>query len=113
IPHELEEAAVLDGCGRFRIYWQIWMPLSKAAIAAVAIFSFVFSWNNFLWPLIVITSTEMMPLTVGLANVQSSFGLMYAQIMASAVLAALPMLVIFALFQRQIVQGIAGSGIKG
>ena len=113
IPHELAEAAVLDGCGRFRIYWRIWMPLSKSAIAAVAIFSFVFSWNNFLWPLIVITSTEMMPLTVGLANVQSSFGLMYAQIMASAVLAALPMLVIFALFQRQIVQGIAGSGIKG
>jgi multiple sugar transport system permease protein len=113
IPHELGEAAVLDGCGRFRIYWQVWMPLSKSAIAAVAIFSFVFSWNNFLWPLIVITSTEMMPLTVGLANVQSSFGLMYAQIMASAVLAAVPMLVIFALFQRQIVQGIAGSGIKG
>lgn len=113
IPRELAEAAVLDGCSRLRIYWQVWMPLAKSAIAAVAIFSFVFSWNNFLWPLIVIQSTEMMPLTVGLANVQSSFGLMYAQIMASAVLAALPILVVFALFQRQIVQGIAGSGIKG
>lgn len=113
IPRELSEAAVMDGCSRFRIYWQIWMPLSKSALAAVAIFTFVWSWNNFLWPLIVITSTEMMPLTVGLANVQSSFGLQYAQIMASAILAALPILLVFALFQKQIVQGIAGTGIKG
>jgi multiple sugar transport system permease protein len=113
IPHELGEAAVMDGCSRFRIYWQIWMPLSRAAIAAVSIFTFVWTWNNFLWPLIVITSTSMMPLSVGLATVQSSFGLRYAQIMASAVLAALPILVVFVIFQRQIVQGIAGTGIKG
>jgi multiple sugar transport system permease protein len=113
IPRELNEAARIDGTSLFRIYWQIWMPLSRAAAAAVGIFSFVWSWNNFLWPLIVITSTENMPLTVGLSNVQSSFGLRYAQIMASAVLAAIPILVVFALFQRQIVKGIAGSGIKG
>jgi multiple sugar transport system permease protein len=113
IPRELGEAAVMDGCSKLRIYWQIWMPLSKSAVAAVAIFSFVWSWNNFLWPLIVITSTEMMPLTVGLANVQSAFGLQYAQIMASAILAAVPILIVFALFQKQIVQGIAGTGIKG
>jgi multiple sugar transport system permease protein len=103
----------MDGCSRFRIFWQIWMPLSRAALAAVSIFTFVWTWNNFLWPLIVITSTSMMPLTVGLATVQSSFGLRYAQIMASAVLAALPILVVFVIFQRQIVQGIAGTGIKG
>jgi multiple sugar transport system permease protein len=113
IPHELGEAAVMDGCSRFRIYWQIWMPLSRAALAAISIFTFVWTWNNFLWPLIVITSTSMMPLSVGLATVQSSFGLRYAQIMASAVLAALPILVVFVIFQRQIVQGIAGTGIKG
>ena len=113
IPRELSEAATIDGCGRFRIYWQIWMPLARAAVAAVSIFTFVWSWNNFLWPLIVVTSTDMMPLTVGLSTVQSSFGLRYAQIMASAVLAALPILIVFAIFQRQIVQGIAGTGIKG
>jgi multiple sugar transport system permease protein len=113
IPHELGEAAVMDGCSRFRIYWQIWMPLSRAALAAVSIFTFVWTWNNFLWPLIVITSTSMMPLSVGLATVQSSFGLRYAQIMASAVLAALPILVVFVIFQRQIVQGMASTGIKG
>ncbi len=113
LPRELAEAAVMDGCSRFRIFWQIWIPLSRAAIAAVSIFTFVWAWNNFLWPLIVITSTDMMPLTVGLSTVQSSFGLQYAQIMASAVLAAIPILVVFAIFQRQIVQGIAGTGIKG
>ncbi len=113
LPHELAEAAVMDGCSRFRIFWQIWVPLSRAAVAAVSIFTFVWAWNNFLWPLIVITSTDMMPLTVGLSTVTSSFGLQYAQIMASAVLAAIPILLVFAIFQRQIVQGIAGTGIKG
>jgi multiple sugar transport system permease protein len=113
LPKELAEAAVMDGCSRFRIFWQIWIPLSRAAIAAVSIFTFVWAWNNFLWPLIVITSTDMMPLTVGLSTVQSSFGLQYAQVMASAVLAAIPILLVFAIFQRQIVQGIAGTGIKG
>jgi len=113
LPRELAEAAVMDGCSRFRIFWQIWVPLSRAAVAAVSIFTFVWAWNNFLWPLIVITSTDMMPLTVGLSTVQSSFGLQYAQVMASAVLAAIPILLVFAIFQRQIVQGIAGTGIKG
>lgn len=113
IPKELSDAAVLDGCSKFRIYWRVWMPLAKSATAAVAIFSFVWSWNNFLWPLIVITSTEMMPLTVGLGTVLSAYGIQYAEIMASAVLAAIPILLVFAAFQKQIVQGIAGSGIKG
>jgi len=113
LPRELAEAAVMDGCSRFRIFWQIWIPLSRGGLAAVSIFTFVWAWNNFLWPLIVITSTDMMPLTVGLSTVQSSFGLQYAQVMASAVLAAIPILLVFAIFQRQIVQGIAGTGIKG
>jgi multiple sugar transport system permease protein len=113
IPHELSDAAVLDGCSKFRIYWRVWMPLAKSATTAVAIFSFVWSWNNFLWPLIVITDTDMMPLTVGLGSVLSAYGIQYAEIMASAVLAAIPILVVFAVFQKQIVQGIAGSGIKG
>jgi multiple sugar transport system permease protein len=113
IPHEFGEAAVLDGATKFRIYVQVWMPLSRSAIAAVSIFTFVWSWNNFLWPLIVLQSTEMMPLTVGLSTVISSYGLQYAQIMASAVLATIPILLVFAIFQRQIVEGIASSGVKG
>jgi multiple sugar transport system permease protein len=113
IPHELEEAAVIDGASLLRVYWQIWMPLAGPAIAAVAIFAFVFSWNNFLWPFVVITGNDMMTLPVGLATVQTSFGIRYAQIMATALLGGIPVLIVFLFFQRQIVQGIAGTGLKG
>ena len=112
LPHELEEAAIMDGASRWRVYWQIWMPLSQPAIAAVAIFAFVASWNNFVWPFIAVTSTQMMTLPVGLATVQTSYGIHYAQIMATAVLGGLPTLIAFLFFQRQIVQGFAGSGLK-
>jgi multiple sugar transport system permease protein len=111
IPFEYEEAARVDGCSRWRIYWQIWMPLSKPIIATVAIFAFVGAWNNFIWPFVIITGTDMMTIPVGLATVQSSFGIRYAQIMASAVLGGLPAVIVFAFFQRQIVQGLAG-GLK-
>ena len=113
IPHELEDAARVDGASRLRVYWQVWMPLSRPAIAAVAIFTFVLSWNNFLWPFIIITNTDMMTIPVGLATVQSSYGVRYADIMASAVLGGLPLLIVFLMFQRQIVQGIANTGLKG
>ncbi|HTK07309.1 MAG TPA: carbohydrate ABC transporter permease [Ktedonobacteraceae bacterium] len=113
IPHELEEAAVMDGASRLRVYWQIWMPLARPAIAAVAIFAFVLSWNNFIWPFVVITGNDMMTIPVGLATVQTSFGIRYAQIMATAVLGGIPVLIVFLFFQRQIVQGIAGTGLKG
>jgi multiple sugar transport system permease protein len=113
IPQELEEAAVLDGANSLRVYWQIWMPLAKPAIATVAVFTFVTSWNNFIWPFIVISSNDLMTLPVGLATVQTSFGIHYAQIMATAVLGGIPALIVFIFFQRQIVAGIAGTGIKG
>lgn len=113
IPAELEDAARVDGASRFRIYWQIWMPLARPAIAAVAIFIFVISWNNFLWPFIIVTNTDMMTIPVGIATVQSSYGVRYADIMASAVLAGLPLIIVFLFFQRQIVQGVAGTGLKG
>ena len=113
IPPELEEAAVVDGASRFRVYWQVWLPLARPAIAAVGIFTFVLSWNNFIWPFVIVTNTDMMTIPVGLATVQSSYGLRYADIMASAVLGGLPLLIVFLFFQRQIVQGIASTGLKG
>ena len=113
IPHELEEAATMDGASLFRVYWQIWMPLARPAIAAVGIFAFVLSWNNFLWPFIVITSNNLMTVPVGLSTVQTSFGIRYAQIMATAVLGGIPVLIVFLFFQRQIVQGVAATGLKG
>ena len=113
IPREFEEAAIMDGASRLRIYWQIWMPLAQPAIAAVAIFAFVASWNNFIWPFIAITGNSMMTVPVGLANVQTSYGIRYAQIMASAILGGLPIMVVFLIFQRQIVQGLSASGLRG
>jgi multiple sugar transport system permease protein len=113
IPRELEESALVDGASMWRIYWLIWLPLSRATIAAVGIFTFVLSWNNFIWPFVVTSAGSLFTIPVGLANVQTSYGALYAQQMALAVLGALPLLVAFVLFQRQIVQGIANTGLKG
>ncbi len=113
IPHELGEAAIVDGASPFRVFWQIWLPLARPALAAVAIFTFVGSWNNFIWPFIAVTNINMMTIPVGLANVQSAYGIHYAQIMASALLGGVPLLIVFMFFQKQIVQGIAGTGLKG
>ncbi len=113
VPRELEEAAFVDGAGRWRVFWTIVMPLSRPVLAAVAIFTFISTWNNFLWPFLVTTDPAGMTLPVGLVNVQSSFGVRYAQIMAALVIAGLPLLIVFMLFQRQIVRGIAHTGLAG
>jgi multiple sugar transport system permease protein len=113
IPKELEEAARVDGAGRWYLYSRVWLPLAKPAVAAVSIFTFVWSWNNFLWPLTVITSTKMFTIPLGLGTVSSAYGVHYAEIMASAVLGGLPLLIVFLFFQRHIVNGVAGTEIKG
>jgi multiple sugar transport system permease protein len=89
------------------------LPLSRPILAAVSIFVFIGAWNNFFWPFLVTSDPNLMTLPVGLANVQSSFGLRYAQIMAAAVLAALPLVLLFVFFQRQIVRGVATAGLGG
>jgi multiple sugar transport system permease protein len=113
IPRELEEAARVDGAGSLRIFLQIVLPLSRSIIAAVSIFVFIHAWNNFLWPFIITSDPALMTLPVGLVQVQSSFGVRYAQVMASAILAGLPLIVVFMLFQRQIVRGVATTGLGG
>ena len=113
LPRELEEVARLDGAGYLRIYRRIIMPLTRPAVAAVAIFAFVGSWNDLLWPLLVLSNPDIMTIPVGLATVQGSFGIRYADVMASAVLGAIPLVAVFLLFQRNIVEGIAGTGLKG
>lgn len=113
LPRELEEAAKVDGASPWRIYWQVVMPLSRPALVAVAIFTFITTWNNFFWPFLVTSDPDLMTLPVGLATVQSSYGLRYAQIMATAVLAGLPLLVAYLFFQRQIIRSIAHTGLGG
>jgi multiple sugar transport system permease protein len=113
LPKELEEVARVDGASYWRVYRRIIMPLARPAVAAVAIFTFVQSWNNLLWPLLVLSNPDIMTVPVGLATVQGSFGIRYADTMASAILGAIPLVAVFLLFQRHIVEGIAGTGLKG
>ncbi|WP_033105891.1 carbohydrate ABC transporter permease [Microbacterium profundi] len=113
IPIELEDAARVDGASRFRIFWSIVLPLSRPILASVAIFVFIGAWNNFLWPFLVINDTTLMTLPVGLQTVISAYGVQYAQVMAQAVLAALPLIIVFIIFQKQIVKGVATSGFGG
>ncbi|MFP3579945.1 carbohydrate ABC transporter permease [Arthrobacter sp. SIMBA_036] len=113
IPRELEEAAVMDGASRLRIFTQIILPLSRPILAAVAIFVFIGAWNNFLWPFIATNDSNLLTLPVGLQTIKSAYGIQYAQNMASALLAALPLIVVFLFFQRQIIKGIATTGLAG
>lgn len=113
IPRELEDAARVDGAGRVRIFWLIVLPLSRPILAAVAIFVFIGAWNNFLWPFITTNDSSLLTLPVGLQTIKSAYGIQYAQNMASALLAALPLIVVFLFFQRQIVRGIATTGLAG
>ena len=113
LPKEIEESARVDGAGYWTIFRTLIMPLCRPAIAAVSIFTFVATWNNLLWPLLALTNPKLMTIPVGLATVQGSFGLRNADIMASALLGALPLILLFLFFQRRIVEGIAGTGLKG
>src|SRR6478609_2957266 len=113
VPIELEDAARIDGAGRLRVFWSIVLPLSRPILAAVAIFVFIAAWNNFLWPFIATSDSRLMTLPVGLQTVKSAYGLQYAQVMASAVLAAIPLVVVFLFFQRQIIKGFATTGFGG
>ena len=113
LPKELEEAAIVDGCGRFRIFGQIMLPLVKPGIVALAIFTIKFAWNDFMWPLIVNTSMEKMTLGPALSTLQGQYTTEYPMQMGGAVLAVVPLIVIFFLFQKQFIEGVAQSGIKG
>jgi multiple sugar transport system permease protein len=113
VPRELDEAARMDGAGFFRTYRRVVLPLSRPVVSAVAIFTFVWSWNHLLWPLLAVTNPKLMTIPVGLATVQGTYGIRYADTMASAILGALPLVLVFLLFQRRIVEGIAGTGLKG
>lgn len=112
IPVALIEAARLDGASWWRIYYQVCMPLCRPAVSAVAILTFITSWNQFLWPLLVLTQTKSQTIPVGLGSLIGGAAIQYAETMASAVLGILPLLAVFLLLQRQIVQGVANTGIK-
>lgn len=114
IPGELEDAARIDGASHWSIYHRIMLPLSKPALAAFGVIAFLGSWNNFVWPLIVINRPSMKTLPIGLQSLQGFYGdANWAVLMAGAVIAAAPMLIIFLFAQRFFIEGITLTGIKG
>ena len=113
LPKELEEAALLDGCNRFQIFGKIMLPLVKPGIVALVIFTARFAWNDFMWPLIVNTDPEKMTLAPSLSLLKGQYATNYPVQMAGAVLAVIPMIIVFIIFQKQFIEGVAQSGIKG
>lgn len=113
IPRELVEAGRIDGLNVFGTWWHIFVPLSKTATASIGIFIFIQSWNNFLWPLLAASESKMMTLPVAIPTFQSSFTTDFTVPMAANLLASLPALLVFILLQKNIVKGIAMTGIKG
>lgn len=112
IPRALEDAARIDGASRFRIFWQLIIPLSKPVILTQGLMSFLANWNDYLWALIVIYSQDMRTLPVGIMTLQGRYIHQYGAMMAGAFLTALPALVLFLLVQRHFVKGIVMTGIK-
>jgi len=115
IPRDLEDAAKIDGCSRFKIYWKIILPISQPALATLGIFTFMGAWNGYLWPLIIIESREKWTLPLGLANFQSRYAYMtpYHLIMAASFISVLPIMILFMAGQKYYVQGIVTTGLKG
>ena len=113
LPRELEDAARIDGCSEIGIYWRIILPLSKPAMATLGIFTFTAAWNEFLWPLLIMSKESMKTLQVGLQVFQTQYTTRWDLLMAGTVVVTLPVLIIFLFGQRYFTRGIALSGIKG
>lgn len=113
LPSELEDAARIDGCSELGVFVNVILPLSLPALGALAIFTFVRHWNDFLWPLIALNRPQNYTLTVGVANLQGEFATDYGVIFAGAALASLPMIIFFFLFQRAFVEGVRMGAVKG
>lgn len=112
IPVELEEAAYMDGAGPGVIYWRVIMPLAKPALAALAIFTFIGAWNDFVWPLIITNDISMRTLPVGIMIFQGRYVTEYGATMATAAVCSVPTIIAFLIFQRRITEGIAMTGLK-
>jgi len=113
IPMELEDAARIDGCSRFRIYWQIIIPMAQPALITIGLFTFMSEWSNFTWPLVVLSDWKKYPITVGLSLFRDEQSLYWDRTFAASLLATLPLVILFFAGQRYIVGGISLTGLKG
>ncbi|MEH7255058.1 carbohydrate ABC transporter permease [Neobacillus niacini] len=112
IPKELEEAAIMDGCSRFRIFWRIFLPLSVPALSTLTIFTFLSNWDEFLYPLIFTNSRELMTLPVGLSLFTDETGTAWHHLMSATTLATIPILIIFFFAQQKFIEGMTAGSIK-
>jgi multiple sugar transport system permease protein len=112
LPNEVEEAARLDGAGTFRIFWSVMLPLARPGLISMGVLTVLWSWNDLLWPLVVVNDDSKMPLTVGLSTLQGEHLTEYPLLMAGSLLASLPMILVFLAAQRRITEGIALTGTK-
>lgn len=113
LPMELEEAARIDGANRFEIFTKIVLPLSKPGLATLGLLAFLGNWNDFIWPVYVLFDKAVQTLPAGLATLQGSNAVRYDLLMAGAVIASVPVLILFVILQRFVVEGVARSGVKG
>jgi multiple sugar transport system permease protein len=113
IPRELEEAAIIDGASLVRVYWSIILPLSRPVLSALAVFFFLFNWNNFLWPLIVTQNENLRVVQLGIQQFTGEHSSQFNLIMAASTCAALPTLILFFVLQKRLVEGIKLTGLKG
>lgn len=113
LPGELLDAGKIDGCSEFGLFWRIVLPMSTNGLAVMGIFTFVGTWNDFLWPLIITTSEKMRTLPVGVASFQATYSTDYGLLMAGGVLLAIPMFIVFFAFQKYFLQGITMGALKG
>jgi len=112
VPYDLDQAATLDGAGHFRIFFQIMLPLVRPALATLAVFAFLNTWNSFLWPLIILRTPTMQTLPVALSSLQGQFSTQWDVLMAGSVISIIPMFALYVFAQKYIVQGVAGTGLK-
>lgn len=113
IPDELMEAARIDGAGHWRAYWSLVLPLSRTILVTVGIFSFTASWNNYLWPLLATMSSDLFTLPIGIPVFAGTYTVDYVMPMTANMVASLPMIILFVIFERYIVKGVSLTGIKG
>ncbi|WP_433169744.1 carbohydrate ABC transporter permease [Kribbella sp. CA-247076] len=113
IHDELVEAATLDGCGFLRTYWHVALPSARPALAFLGIFTFVASWNDYMWPLIVLTNPDHLTLQVALSTLNRSHGVDYSMVMTGALLAMVPLVIVFGIFARQFIKGSTEGAIRG
>jgi len=112
-PMEIEDAARIDGCSRMRFFWTVLIPNSRPVMGTMGLFAFLWTWNDFLWPLVIVKEDSMRTLQLGLSSFRQEFGVRWAELMAASTMATVPVIALFLFLQRFLVQGLATTGLKG